>query len=233
MGNISAGHDLIKRITGQDSYGLLLPLVTTDSGQKLGKSEGNAIWLSPDMTSPFELYQYFIRIPDLQVEKMLNYFTFLPETEIKDIVKIGQKNPEKREAQMKLASEVTALVHGPKGVDIAVKTTQILYGKSDQEVLKTLRTLSQNEMKKVFQSAAYTRLIYQPGLTVLDLAVKLRAFKSEKIGHQIISNGGFYVNQIRRTNVDEIIMPGDHILSNDTSLIRIGKKNFVIVEWYQ
>ena len=83
MGNISAGHDLIKRVTGENAYGLLLPLVTTESGQKLGKSEGNAVWLSPDLTSAFDLYQYFIRIPDSQVEQMLNYFTFMPINEIK------------------------------------------------------------------------------------------------------------------------------------------------------
>ena len=83
MGNISAGHDLIKRVTGENAYGLLLPLVTTESGQKLGKSEGNAVWLSPELTSAFDLYQYFIRIPDSQVEQMLNYFTFMPINEIK------------------------------------------------------------------------------------------------------------------------------------------------------
>ena len=88
IGNISAGHDLIKRITGQEAYGLLLPLVTTESGRKLGKTEGNAVWLAPEMTSSFDFYQYFIRIADSEVEKMLYFFTFLPESEIQDVMRI-------------------------------------------------------------------------------------------------------------------------------------------------
>jgi len=233
MGNISAGHDFIKRVTGKTAYGLLLPLVTTESGQKLGKSEGNAVWLSPDLTSSFDFYQYFVRIPDAQVEQMLNYFTFMPANEIKDLIKVGQKYPEKREPQIRLASEVTQLVHGLKGLEIAEKTTQILYNKSDQDVLKALRTLSKNDMQHIFQSAKYVRTIYQPGLTILDLAMKLNVFKSEKNAQKIIESGGFYVNQCRRTNIDELIIAGDHILSNDMSLIRIGKKNYIIIDWYQ
>ena len=83
MGNIAAGHDLIKRKTGKDAFGLLLPLVTAESGQKFGKSEGNAVWLSKELSSPYDLYQFFIRIPDTQVEQMLNHFTFMPTSEIK------------------------------------------------------------------------------------------------------------------------------------------------------
>ena len=79
---------MIKRITGKDAYGLLLPLVTTESGRKLGKTEGNAVWLAPEMTSSFDFYQYFIRIADSEVEKMLYFFTFLPESEIQDVMRI-------------------------------------------------------------------------------------------------------------------------------------------------
>ena len=153
--------------------------------------------------------------------------------DFQDLIKVGQKYPEKREPQIRLASEVTQLVHGLKGLEIAEKTTQILYNKSDQDVLKALRTLSKNDMQHIFQSAKYVRTIYQPGLTILDLAMKLNVFKKEKNAQKIIESGGFYVNQCRRTNIDELIIAGDHILSNDMSLIRIGKKNYVIIDWYQ
>ena len=115
---------------------------------------------------------------------------------------------------------------------MAEKTTQILFNNSDQEVLKTLRSLNKDQMRQIFQSAAYCQMIYKPGLSILDLALKLKVFKGEKQAQKIIEAGGFYINQCRRTNVDELIMPGDHIMSNDMSLIRIGKKNYVIIDWH-
>ena len=231
IGNISAGHELIKRVDGKEAYGLVLPLMTTESGQKLGKSEGNAVWLSPTMTSSFDFYQYFIRIPDSEVEKMLYFFTFLPPSEIQDVIKLQKQKPEKREAQLKLASEVTKLVHGQKGLDLAFKTTEILYNKNPSQVLDTLRSISKDELKSIFQSAAYVKMIMQPGMTILQFAMKLQCFKNEKIAQDIIQSGGFSVNQIKRTNIDQVILPGEHILHNQLSLVKIGKKNYVIVDW--
>ena len=150
---------------------------------------------------------------------------------LQDLIKVGQKCPEKREPQKRLASDVVQLVHGVKGLEIAEKTTTILYNKNDDDLLKTLRTLSKYEMQQVFQSAGYLRIIYKPGWTVLDLAMNLNVFKSEKAGQKFIESGGFYINQCRRSNIDEVIIPGDHILPNDMSLIRIGKKNYIMIDW--
>ena len=109
---------------------------------------------------------------------------------LQDLIKVGQKCPEKREPQKRLASEVTQLVHGIKGLDIAEKTTQILYNKNDGDLLKTLRTLSKYEMQQIFQSAGYLRLVHQPGWTILDLAMKLNVFfKSEKADQKFIESG--------------------------------------------
>lgn len=231
MGNISAGHDLIKRVTGKESYGLLLPLLTNDAGQKLGKSDGNSVWLLNNLTGAFEFYQYFLRIPDSQVEQMLNYFTFMPSHHIKDVVKSGQRHPEKREAQQKLATEVTRLIHGEDGLQLALKTTQILYGNDPVE--KVLLNLSKKEMKQIFKGAKICQMIYKPGMTLLDFANQLKVFQNEKVAQNMIVKGGFYVNQSRRTNIDEMIIHGNHILSNDVTLVRIGKKNYIIVEWME
>ena len=231
IGNISAGHDLIKRLDKKEAYGLVLPLVTTESGQKLGKSEGNAVWLSPTMTSSFDFYQYFVRIPDSEVEKMLHFFTFLPASEIQDVMRVQKQKPEKREAQLKLAAEVTKLVHGQKGLDIAIKTTEILYNKDASKVIETIRTLSKDELKRIFQSAAYIKMMMQPGMTILQLAMKLQCFKNEKIAQGIIQSGGFSINHVKQTNIDQVILPGEHILHNQLSLVKIGKKNYVIVDW--
>lgn len=112
MGNIVAGHDLISRTTKKSVYGLTLPLVTAEGGKKFGKSTGNAVWLSPNRSSSFQLYQFFIRTADTDVEKFLNLFTFLSAPEINEIVEGHKKDPGKREAQKILAEEVTVLVHG-------------------------------------------------------------------------------------------------------------------------
>lgn len=231
MGNISAGHDLIKRMLGKDAFGLLLPLITEESGQKLGKTEGNAVWLSGDLTTPFDLYQYFVRIPDEKVEQMLHYFTFLSVPEIKDLVKAGAKRPEKRIAQQRLATEVTKLVHGQEGLENAYRTTEIFF--SGDDVTSTLRRMTKNQLKETFTSAPYCQLIFEPGMTILDFACKLKLFPNEKVAQHIVEAGGFYINQAKRTNIDEVLIPGDHILPNGMSLIRTGKKKYVIVDWYE
>ena len=98
-------------------------------------------------------------------------------------------------------------------------------------MLKTLQSLSKEEIQSIFPGATLARLLYQSGMTILDLAMKLKVFQSEKQAQQQIQAGGFRVNQCKRTNIDEILLHGDHILTNHMSLIRIGKKRYVIVDW--
>jgi len=230
FGNIAAGHDLIKRMAKKEAYGLMVPLVTTESGQKLGKSEGNSVWLSPKLTSPYEFYQYFVRQPDSNVEKLLNYFTFLPPMEIQNLLKKHQHTPEKREAQYKLAELITQLVHGAKGLELAEQSSKLLFG-SPETMIKTLQTLSREEIQDIFPGAKLSRQFFQSGLTILDFSMKLGVFPNEKYAQHNIEAGAFSVNQIKRKNIDEILLHGDHILANNLSLVRIGKKKFIIVDW--
>lgn len=112
MGNIDSGHELIGRTTDKRVFGLTLPLITTESGEKFGKSAGNAVWLSENKSSSFQLYQYFVRTKDSDVQKLLNLFTFLPLGRINEIIQAHKIYPERREAQKILAQQVTLLVHG-------------------------------------------------------------------------------------------------------------------------
>lgn len=114
MGNIMAGHDLISKAKKGYVYGMTLPLITAEGGKKFGKSVGNAVWLSENKTSSFQLYQFLIRTADANVEQYLKLFTFLPLSQIKQIMDNHNKAPEKRAAQKKLAEEVTLLVHAGK-----------------------------------------------------------------------------------------------------------------------
>lgn len=111
-GNLMTGHELISRVENKPVYGLTLPIITNEEGDKFGKSAGNAVWLDSEKTSAFAFYQFFIRTPDSEVGKLLKLFTFLPMNEIEDIVQKHKRVPELREAQQKLAEEVTLLIHG-------------------------------------------------------------------------------------------------------------------------
>lgn len=112
LGNMYSGHELITRSIKKDVYGLTLPIITNEEGNKFGKSAGNALWLDAEKTSPFAIYQFCVRLPDLSVEQLLKLLTFLELSEIDEIMAMHWKTPERREAQRRLASEVTLLIHG-------------------------------------------------------------------------------------------------------------------------
>lgn len=114
LGNMYSGHELITRSKKTDVFALTLPIITNEEGNKFGKSAGNALWLDENKTSPFSIYQYFVRMPDADVEKLLKLLTFLDIQEIDEIMANHWKAPEGREAQKKLAAEVTLLMHGSK-----------------------------------------------------------------------------------------------------------------------
>lgn len=116
LGNIMSGYDLITKKENEKVYGMTLPLITAEGGKKFGKSLRNAVWLSPTKSSSFQLYQYFIRTKDSDVESFLKLFTFLPLNKIAEIVEAHTKSPESRRAQQILAEQVTLLVHGGKNI---------------------------------------------------------------------------------------------------------------------
>ncbi|XP_071444800.1 tyrosine--tRNA ligase, mitochondrial [Hetaerina americana] len=227
MGNIVAGHDLIGRVVDTKVYGLTVPLVTTESGNKFGKSAGNAVWLSKYKTSPFELYQYFVRTPDTDVERMLKLFTFEPLGVIDQLMKKHKANPELWLAQKKLADNVTLLVHGEEGLKSALLATSALYDKN----LESLACLNSDDISTIFHGAAKSQILLRPGMTTFNLAMEAGCFANESDAKRIISAGGFYVNHQRVTNTNEILTKAVHILPNNMSLIRVGKRNYYIVQW--
>ncbi|XP_015108489.1 tyrosine--tRNA ligase, mitochondrial isoform X2 [Diachasma alloeum] len=227
MGNIMSGHDLVRKSTGQQVFGLTLPLITAEGGKKFGKSVGNAVWLSPEKSSPFNLYQFFIRTRDSDVENFLKLFTFLDLKTIADIMKKFNEAPEKREAQRILAENVTLLVHGEEGLSAANHASALLYDNS----LDSLSKMSVDEILNVFEGAKVSELPPEPGITTYGLAMKINCFKTDRDAQRIISAGGFYINHSKIMNVNEVITPGIHILPNNTTLVRVGKKTYHVVRW--
>ncbi|HTD84766.1 MAG TPA: tyrosine--tRNA ligase, partial [Gemmatimonadaceae bacterium] len=130
-GNITAGMELIRRVEGKTAHALTMPLVTTASGSKFGKTEAGAVWLDPERTSPYKFYQYWINVDDRDAGKYLRFFTLLTRKEIEALDKLIANAPEKREAQQALAREVTARVHGEEAARVAEEVSKVLFGKSD------------------------------------------------------------------------------------------------------
>ncbi|XP_043255813.1 tyrosine--tRNA ligase, mitochondrial [Colletes gigas] len=227
MGNIISGYDLVTKYTKKQVYGLTLPLVTAEGGKKLGKSVGNAVWLSSSKSSSFQLYQYFIRTEDADVEKFLQYFTFLPLHRVKSIVEEHFKNPGLRKAQRILAEQVTLLVHGEEGLLGAKRASTILYDKS----IESLSRINANDLAELLEGATVVEIFSEPGLSIYDLAMKSKCFEKEHDARRIIAAGGFYVNYSKVTNTEEVLVPGIHILSNNITLLRVGKKTYYIVKW--
>ncbi|XP_026488220.2 tyrosine--tRNA ligase, mitochondrial [Vanessa tameamea] len=227
MGNISAGHELISRVAKENVYGLTLPLVTTEEGDKFGKSAGNALWLDDKKTSPYSLYQFFIRTKDSDVERLLKLFTFYSLGEIKDIMFKHKQHPEQRYPQQCLADQLTTLVHGEEGLTKARQATEAIYSKD----VKSLISLTPTDMEQVFEGAAITHLLLSPGITVLELGMKAKCFPTESDAIRIIQAGGFYINHQKMKKIDEVITESAHILPNLVTLIRVGKRNYYIVKW--
>ncbi|KAM5173142.1 tyrosine--tRNA ligase, mitochondrial [Mantella aurantiaca] len=229
LGNLMSGHDFIQRTTGEGVFGITIPLITSTTGDKLGKSAGNALWLTRHKTSPFELYQFFVRQPDGCVERFLKLFTFLPLPEIEHIMEQHRKETEKRIPHKRLAAEVTKLVHGKEGLESAKRCTQALYSSS----IDALEEMSDQELQELFREAPFTEVLHEPGTRVLDACLKASAIPEGSRGFEMISNGGVSFNHRKVTNPDEVLVLGTHILRNGLSFIKVGKRNIYIVKWLQ
>ncbi|XP_074126686.1 tyrosine--tRNA ligase, mitochondrial [Sminthopsis crassicaudata] len=229
LGNIVSGYEFIHKMTGEDVFGITVPLITSTTGAKLGKSAGNAVWLNRDKTSPFEFYQFFVRQPDDCIEKYLKLFTFLPLPEIENIMQMHTKAPEKWGPQIRLATEVTKFVHGQEGLQSAKRCTQALYHCS----IDALEIMSDEELKELFKEAPFSELVLDPGTSVLDLCRKANAIPSGPRGYQMITEGGVSINHKQVTNPESVLVVGQHILKNGLSLLKIGKRNFYIIKWLQ
>ncbi|XP_043083952.1 tyrosine--tRNA ligase, mitochondrial [Puntigrus tetrazona] len=227
LGNIMSGHELIHRKTGEEVYGLTLPLVTTSMGDKLGKTAGNAVWLNRDKTSPFDFYQYFLRLPDERVEGYLKLFTFLSLAEVEKVMERQKRDPGKRVAHKRLAAEVTKLVHGKDGLESAKRCTEALY----HSRIESLEQMSDTELRELFREAPFHELLLDPGTTVLDACRRAQAVPEGAHGYRMIEDGAVWINHQRAANPEQVLLPGRHILSNGLSLIRVGKRNFYILKW--
>jgi tyrosyl-tRNA synthetase len=222
-GNITAGIELIRRVRGGEAFGITFPLLATSSGEKFGKSAGNAVWLDPKRTSPYQFYQYWIRTDDRDVERMLKLFTFLEVEEINAIVAGHQGAPEQRGAQKKLAEEMTRLVHGSDELALAMKASEALFGGE-------LAGLSDRDLADIFAdvpSFSVEASAIEGGLRLPDLLVRAGAAKSKGEATRLIAGGGVYLNN-RRAEDAGAVLRRDQLASETMFVIRVGKKTYYL-----
>ncbi|MDP4550952.1 tyrosine--tRNA ligase [Guptibacillus hwajinpoensis] len=225
-GNITAGLELIRKEEGTDestkAFGATFPLVTKSDGSKFGKSEGGAIWLDADKTSPYEFYQFWINADDRDVVKFLNYFTFLTIEEIKDIESKHEEAPEKREAHRKLAEEVTKLVHGEEKLQQAINISEALFSGD-------IKQLTAEEIRLGFKDVpSYHVEDREKGL--IDLLVEAGISPSKRQAREDIKNGAVYINGERCQEMDKVISETDQI-ENQYVIIRRGKKKYFLLTY--
>lgn len=225
-GNITAGIDLVRRVTGETAYAVTFPLITTATGAKLGKTEKGAIYLDPELTSPYEFYQYWINTDDLDVIKYLKWFTFLQLSEIESIAKAHEDEPEKREAHRKLAYEVTKFIHGEKQADISVKTSEVLFGQEITDV-------SDEMLETIFKDVPSTEMPeseLESGVSIVDAMVQCELCKGKGAARRLIAGGGVYLNNKRVTDVDFVITR-ESLASAHIAVLRTGKRNYHLLKF--
>ncbi len=225
-GNIVAGADLIRRQRGALAFGLTMPLMTRADGKKFGKSEQGNVWLDPELTSPYELYQFWYNTEDSDVVRYLKSFTFMPLAEIEELARVAEAEPEKREAQRVLAGEVTRAVHGAAAVERAEHTAQVLFRGED------LASLSDQAVREAFAQAPSTALpraalgTAEAALPAVLAASGLAPSKAQ--ARTAIAAGGVYLNNRRVADPGHVVGEAD-VLAGEFVILRRGKKSYHVL----
>ncbi len=223
-GNITAGTELVRRMTGDSVHGVTWPLLTRSDGKKFGKTEEGTIWLNSDRLSVYDFYQYLFRVSDADVLKMLRMLTFLEMEEIQEIeaaMKGSDYAP--NTAQRRLAEEVTRIVHGQEGVEEAVRVTEAAKPGSHTELTSdTLRALAADLPSKTLSAPEVI------GIKFIDLIVSCGLLGSKGEARRMITGGGTYINNEKITD-DQLVLSKDHLVEDQFLLIGIGKKKKLVV----
>ncbi len=219
-GNITAGTELIRKTSdNRKGYGITVPLVTKSDGTKFGKSEGGAIWLDPNLTSPYEFYQFFMQSQDSDVIKYLKSFTFLPMEEINELEKQVETEPFKRAAQKTLAYEITKFVHNQEMADTAVKISEILFSGD-------LKQLSVEEIELNFKNVKMTEITN--GTTLVDGLIECGLASSKREAREFISNNSIAINGDKQADLEYILTNEDGI-DGKYIMLKRGKKKYEFV----
>lgn len=219
-GNITAGIDYIRRTTGDVVHGLVTPLLTKADGTKFGKTEGGAIWLSPELLSPYAFYQFWLQVDDADVARFLRVFTFLDRAEIERLEAATAENPKAREAQRTLAREVTAWVHGVDAVRDAQAATEALWGRG------RLSGLDEATVTAATADLPAGELVVGES-TIVDLLVSTGLEKGRSAARKTVAGGGAYLNNVKIIDEDAPVT-AEQLLAGGVVLVRKGRRNLAV-----
>ena len=248
-GNITAGVELIRRSVGVEAHCVTLPLVTTASGAKFGKSEAGAVWLDPSLTSPYRFYQFWINADDRDVGKYLRYFTLLTREEIEALEAAASEHPEAREAQRTLASDVTTRVHGAEAARDAADASRLVFdrGADPRQFASTVLESLTRELPSVAvdlrtsngvasvttgDGAAATIPVKHgsdgAGVDVLDAFVVTGLVKSKSDARRLLQQGGLYANG-EKLSADQAVLAASGAIHGQFYVLRKGAREIAIV----
>ncbi len=215
-GNLTAGSDLIHRVEGASVHLLTTPLLTDSSGEKFGKSAGNAIWLSAEMTSPYAFYQYWLNVEDASVLTLLKVFTDRTAEEVAELERQLAEEPWRRAAQRTLAADVTTLVHGAAATEAVQAASEALFGRGD------VRSLDGPTLRDA--AAELPGGAVHVGMSVVDALVAVGLADSRNAARRTIGEGGASVNGSKVAD-DEAVLGAEDVLAGGVVLLRRGRKN--------
>lgn len=227
-GNITTGTELIRRVEGGKGFALTWPLITKADGTKFGKTEGGNIWLDANRTSPYKFYQYWLNTSDVDAEKYIKIFTFLPEPEINALIQQHAEAPHLRVLQKRLAEEITIMVHSKDDLENAIQATQILFGNSTSDDLKQLNEQTFLDVFDGVPQTEISQLDIENGLDIIAaLAEKGGFLKSNGEARRALKENSISVNK-ERVFEDYTITKKD-LINNKFVLLQRGKKNYFVL----
>ena len=228
-GNITTGTEMIRRIEGGEAFALTCPLITKADGGKFGKTEKGNIWLSPEYTSPYQFFQFWMNVSDTDAEKYIKIFTMLPPEEIENIIEKHKQEPHLRNLQKVLAREITVMVHSEDEYNTAVEASEILFGKGTKE---SLAKLKEADFLAIFEGVPQFEversLIDNKPNVVEFLTTVVAVFPSKGELRRLMDGGGFSINK-EKMSCTEIYIGTEYLLNNKYLLVQKGKKNYNLI----
>jgi tyrosyl-tRNA synthetase len=226
-GNIVTGTELIRRKEAGDAFAFTCKLITKSDGTKFGKSEGGNIWLDPTKTSPYQFYQFWLKLSDADVVNMAYVFSFKEVALIKDLVTQQEAAPHLRILQKELAKEMTILVHGEAAYEFALKASEILFAPT---TLETLQSLSEAQLLDVLEGVPQVQGVMadlEQGLDLITFMADQKIVNSKGDARKLIQNGGVAINK-QKIGLEQLTITTDNLLNQKYLLIQKGKSNYYL-----
>lgn len=221
-GNLTSGTELVRKVEGTSVHAMGTPLITNSDGTKFGKSEGNAIWLDPEMCSPYAFYQFWLNTADADVADRLKVFTFKTREQIAQLQKSVEEEPFKRLAQKTLAYDVTSLVHGVDATEKVIAASEALFGKGD------FAALDEATLKAATAELPHA-VLNQDQLDMITVLTETGLAESKSAARRTLKEGGAAINNVKVQGEDAALAESDLLLGK-YAVVRRGKKNMAMVE---